>query len=244
LPRIRTIRPEMFESEKLGRLSPLARLTFVGLIALADDEGRGRGSLVWLQGRLHPYDPKARRDLFKATNDLALAGLVRFYEAGGSVYYQIKGWKENQYVQHPKTSRLPAPPHDAPSPSADTRHDDDDTPHEPHGENHAGTGNREQGTGSKEGPQAVPSRALMKTPEAGNGGDPPKVTRFEPPSPDEVRAWAESKHPDWLRSGVFSPVKFCAFYESKGWKVGKSPMKNWRAAAVNWTITEEERRGS
>jgi hypothetical protein len=78
----------------------------------------------------------------------------------------------------------------------------------------------------------------------GGNGRPPPTKRFEPPSPDEVRAWAEAKHPDWLRSGVFSPVKFCAFYESKGWKVGKNPMKNWRAAAVNWTITEEERRGS
>mgnify|MGYP001567924316 FL=1 len=80
MPRIRTIKPEMFESERLGRCTPLARLTFVGLIALADDEGRGRGSLDWLKGRLHPYDAKSKRNLFKAINELAKTGLVKFYQ--------------------------------------------------------------------------------------------------------------------------------------------------------------------
>jgi hypothetical protein len=28
--------------------------------------------------------------------------------------------------------------------------------------------------------------------------------------------------------------KFVNYYESNGWKVGKNPMKNWRAAANNW----------
>lgn len=28
--------------------------------------------------------------------------------------------------------------------------------------------------------------------------------------------------------------KFWNYYESNGWRVGKNPMKNWRAAAANW----------
>jgi hypothetical protein len=28
--------------------------------------------------------------------------------------------------------------------------------------------------------------------------------------------------------------KFVNYYESNGWKVGKNPMKNWRASANNW----------
>ncbi len=28
--------------------------------------------------------------------------------------------------------------------------------------------------------------------------------------------------------------KFFNYYESNGWRVGKNPMKNWKAAAVNW----------
>jgi len=38
--RIRTIKPEMFEDEKLSKLPPITRFVFVGLISLADDYGR------------------------------------------------------------------------------------------------------------------------------------------------------------------------------------------------------------
>jgi len=30
------------------------------------------------------------------------------------------------------------------------------------------------------------------------------------------------------------PVAFFNFYESNGWRVGKNPMKNWKAALANW----------
>ena len=31
-----------------------------------------------------------------------------------------------------------------------------------------------------------------------------------------------------------------AFYESKGWHVGKNPMKNWHAAMAGWKCRWEE----
>lgn len=36
--------------------------------------------------------------------------------------------------------------------------------------------------------------------------------------------------------------KFFCFYESKGWRVGKSPMKNWRIAMGGWKLRWEESR--
>lgn len=36
---------------------------------------------------------------------------------------------------------------------------------------------------------------------------------------------------------------FFDFYESKGWVVGKNPMKDWQAAMRNWDRTERERGG-
>ena len=35
--------------------------------------------------------------------------------------------------------------------------------------------------------------------------------------------------------------RFCDFYGSKGWTVGKSPMRDWRAAARNWAREEAAR---
>ena len=37
-----------------------------------------------------------------------------------------------------------------------------------------------------------------------------------------------------IEQGKTEAEKFFNYYESNGWKVGKNPMKNWRAAANNW----------
>lgn len=49
-----------------------------------------------------------------------------------------------------------------------------------------------------------------------------------PPRPDWVTAYSAS---------IGYPMdggRFCDSYEQKGWKVGKSRMKNWQAACRNW----------
>lgn len=36
------------------------------------------------------------------------------------------------------------------------------------------------------------------------------------------------------RGNAVNPEKWHSYYESNGWKVGKNPMKNWRAAIITW----------
>jgi hypothetical protein len=49
---------------------------------------------------------------------------------------------------------------------------------------------------------------------------------FQKPTPAEVTEYAKSK-------GIqLDGEVFCSFYESKGWVVGKSPMKSWKAAVT------------
>lgn len=55
-----------------------------------------------------------------------------------------------------------------------------------------------------------------------------KIGRFTPPSVTAVRDYCAQ------RGFHFDPEAFVAFYESKGWKVGKAPMKSWKAACVTW----------
>lgn len=64
-----------------------------------------------------------------------------------------------------------------------------------------------------------------------------KEGRFTPPTLDQVRAHCIEK------CYTFDPEAFFAFYESKGWKVGRNPMKSWTAACVTWQKREgkEER---
>ena len=60
------------------------------------------------------------------------------------------------------------------------------------------------------------------------------VSRFAPPSVDEVR--------DYIREHgyIVDADAFCAFYDSNGWKVGRNPMKDWRRALVTWEKRRRE----
>lgn len=62
---------------------------------------------------------------------------------------------------------------------------------------------------------------------------PPTTPRFKAPNVDEVRAYC-------LESGytAVDPERFVDFYQSKGWKVGREPMKDWKAAVRNWNRKE------
>lgn len=57
--------------------------------------------------------------------------------------------------------------------------------------------------------------------------------KFSPPSPEDVSRYsAEKGHP-------IDGESFCDFYHSKGWKVGNTPMKDWRAAVRTWINREK-----
>lgn len=68
------------------------------------------------------------------------------------------------------------------------------------------------------------------------------AARFRAPSPEEVAeyaaAYAASKGID-LASTDFDPERFVDFYAQKGWMVGKSRMKDWKASVRNWVRTSE-----
>jgi hypothetical protein len=56
-----------------------------------------------------------------------------------------------------------------------------------------------------------------------------KRARFAPPTPTEVAAYAAEKNIP------IDAERFVDFYAAKGWVVGKSPMKDWRAAVRTWS---------
>lgn len=58
-------------------------------------------------------------------------------------------------------------------------------------------------------------------PRPGNG-------RFTPPTIESVSEYCKA------RDNRVDPIKFHAHYTANGWRVGKNPMKNWKAAIVTW----------
>ena len=68
------------------------------------------------------------------------------------------------------------------------------------------------------------------------------AARFRAPSPEEVAeyasAYAASKGIG-LALTDFDPERFVDFYAQKGWMVGKSRMKDWKASVRNWVRTSK-----
>jgi hypothetical protein len=63
--------------------------------------------------------------------------------------------------------------------------------------------------------------------------------KFSKPSLEDLRARFTE-----LGVPVSEAERFLAHYESNGWKVGKNPMKSWKAACVTWKVNYMERNGS
>jgi len=60
---------------------------------------------------------------------------------------------------------------------------------------------------------------------------PKKSTRFKKPTLQEVESYCSG------RGNAVDAGQFIDFYESKGWKIGKSPMKSWEASVRTWERT-------
>ena len=67
---------------------------------------------------------------------------------------------------------------------------------------------------SEEPPAAAPTRS-------------PAQKRFVPPTVEEVADYVKQ------RGSKVDPQGFIDFYAAKGWKIGKTPMKDWKAACRN-----------
>ena len=61
-----------------------------------------------------------------------------------------------------------------------------------------------------------------------NINDTISVKRFVKPDAEEIESYCKE------RNNSVDAQQFFDYYESKGWKVGKSPMKDWKASVRTW----------
>mgnify|MGYP001018038428 CR=1 FL=1 len=71
----------------------------------------------------------------------------------------------------------------------------------------------------------------LQTPKEQSGGG---RKRFTIPTPEEVQAYCDER-----KNGILGQ-QFCDFYSSKGWKIGKEPMKDWKAAVRTWEMRRKD----
>lgn len=122
----------------------------------------------------------------------------------------------------------------------------DKTKQEPLTNNHKPITNNQKERGGDKSPRApnpeknLNSESGIKTPQIDLGdsaGVPPAaekkpMRRFKKPTLEELQIYFRERG----CTDEQEPIKFANYYESNGWRVGKSPMKDWQAAARNWLM--------
>lgn len=108
MARIRSIKPEFPQSESMGNVSRDARLLFIQLWTLCDDEGRTRGNSRMLASLLFPYDNDAPDLIDSWIDELEEEACILRYQVGGATYIQILNWLNHQKIDKPSASKLPA----------------------------------------------------------------------------------------------------------------------------------------
>lgn len=105
MARIRTIKPEFWEDEKIGRLPIPCRLFFIGCWNFADDFGFIKGNASLLKSQIFPYDEGLRVSEIKKWIDALVNARMLIpiiYDpqnsGSGESYYYIRTFRSHQVL--------------------------------------------------------------------------------------------------------------------------------------------------
>lgn len=110
--RIRTIKPEMWESRSFGRVSAHARLLFLACISAADDEGLVPWDAHFAKSKAFAYDDVSIEQVNEWMRELADTDLVHVYSAHGDEYAWLVKFRKHQRIDRPSPSKRPLPEFD------------------------------------------------------------------------------------------------------------------------------------
>ena len=116
MARIRTIKPEFWDSPSTAKASPWARLLFIAMWNWADDYGRGTANLKELEGFAFPNDDDFKDSSGNTVHFSELVAEVSecfgvvLYEVDNRRYYEIPSWDTHQRNERrAKQSKYPSP---------------------------------------------------------------------------------------------------------------------------------------
>ena len=110
MARKRMIDPSFWEDEKIGALSPRARLAFIALWNFAEDSGVGRAQTVYLKNQIFAYDAMSPKEFEAIFKELVDQKLITLFSDEEQTYYFVNNFKKHQYINRPTPAKLPLPP--------------------------------------------------------------------------------------------------------------------------------------
>lgn len=231
--RIRTIKPSfflhdvLFDLEKSSKLP--VRLAFIGLWCAADREGRFEWRPRMLKPCILPHDSC---DFGAVMDALASEGFILRYGDRGQWGF-IPSFHAHQHVNlRESASVLPEPPDTCVHVRARG---------EGKGREGKGKGKEEfasLNSHTSEGGMGEGAGAPVE--QRGENGQPKSETakRFTRPTDAELTLMAEK-----IGLPESERLKFAAYYDSNGWRVGRNPMKSVAGAMAGWKVRWQERGG-
>jgi hypothetical protein len=103
MARIRTVKPEFWESQQIGECSTNARLTFIGIWNFADDRGVIEERPKQIKGQLFRFDDCTVGDIQNWIGELLRNRLLRrIVTAEGKSYLIVRKWKKHQRIDRPQ----------------------------------------------------------------------------------------------------------------------------------------------
>ena len=207
MARIRTVKPELFKNEQLAELPVSARLLFIGLFCLADKEGRLEDRPKRIKAEVFPYD---NVDINDQLTRLQSAGFIKRYEVGEMKVIQVVNFTKHQRITGSEALTVS---------------------HLPEQGNTGETLWQQQGLQEGKGKEGKERKE-----EAGEPPTPPdeKNKKFVKPTEEILTDFFEHECNLDHFTAQGQTAKFFNYYDSVGWKVGRNPMKDWKATARNW----------
>ena len=202
----RILKDSIRTSKTVNKMTDFQYRLWTYLITYVDDYGRGSADPEIIKGVvLTRRKGVTESAIADALAALANIGSVLLYEVDGEPYFCFPNWSEHQRIQT-KKSKYPAPEDGISRESTVT-----------HGE-----------SPSESNPIQSESNPNPNTNPNTNPKESVRASRFTRPSVEEVAEYCRE------RGNSVDAEHFVDYYNANGWKVGKNPMKDWKAAVRNW----------
>jgi len=200
----RILKESICTSDNIDQLSAFQETVFYRLLVNCDDYGRMDARPKILASKLFPLKDIRAAQIEDALRALTSAELVTLYVVDGKPFLQMNTWDKHQVVRA-KKSRYPSPD------DADLQADEIIC-------------NQVQADDSK-----CPRNPIQYESNPNpNASINARAKSFSPPSLDEVAAYCRE------RDNGIDPQRFIDYYETRGWMLGKTKMKDWKAAVRTW----------
>ena len=216
----RIIKESICTSESLSELSWFEQVLFLRLLVTVDDYGRTDARPKILKGKLFPLENVTAEQIAGGLNKLSTSGMVDLYEVGGRPFLELTGWLRHN-TPRSNESKYPSPLKKGHV--SECKQMQTDTSKCKQMQTDASKCKQMQA----DVPDIRIRNSYSYSDSDSDSSRNARATRFTPPTLAEVQSYVAERH------SPVDPQAFIDFYEAKGWMVGKTPMRDWKAACRN-----------